>query len=378
MFLLGLAAAAYAQTCPDLDGIVDQAQAAFDDAELERAETLIDEGQRALPCQAAPVVTEDLLRLYRLGALVAFSRQDPKGAVYMTIREVVTEPNAPPPANLGPQLLEMHSTWVERLAQSRATLRVDGGGEVWVDGHRVTAEAPYTLLQGEHVIQWLGADGWHSEVRDITGDVTIATGRPLPSASATATSPPATTSGTAEASSGDDAAAREAAARAEAEQKAARDAEKQAAADAAAKAAADREAERRAEAEAKARDKAARDAAREQKRAAGGGGPSAALIVTGGLVTALGGGAIGYGWYEEERFLARDYDADAYGKCVVGQTCYEKEREERILRDATRVRAAYAAGYALTAIGVTVIGLELFVLPNAAAGGGEIGVRGRF
>lgn len=99
------------------------------------------------------------------------------------------------------------------------------------------------------------------------------------------------------------------------------------------------------------------------------------LVVASGLAVAAGAASIAYGFDRDQRFRADPYDADAYGGCALGTACYEAERARRIRTDATIVNGLYGGGYGLTGLGVAALGLELFVLPEPAAGGGSVQVR---
>ena len=103
------------------------------------------------------------------------------------------------------------------------------------------------------------------------------------------------------------------------------------------------------------------------------------LLVAGALTAAAGGGALVYGWQSESTFKVNPYDDANYGGCAVADACYADARIDAIQGDASRIRVAYLAGYALTAVGVGVVGTELFILPAPrGATGGQLGIRGAF
>ena len=102
------------------------------------------------------------------------------------------------------------------------------------------------------------------------------------------------------------------------------------------------------------------------------------LLVTGALTAAAGGGALVYAWQSENQFKTDPYNGDTYGGCALADDCYGRARIDAIQGDATRIRAAYLVGYGLTALGVGLVGTELFILPAPRASGGQVGVRGRF
>lgn len=164
--------------CPDLQVLVRSAQADFDDAEVDRAASSIDAAYQSLTCQTTVVTTEQLLSLYRLDALVSLAQGDRKSAQYAVIRSVVADPDAAPPESYGPELTDLHETWRARLQGTEASVRIEGGGRVWIDGRPVTRGSGNTVVQGEHLLQFNGASGWTSEVRDVGLDTRIDTGLP--------------------------------------------------------------------------------------------------------------------------------------------------------------------------------------------------------
>ncbi len=102
------------------------------------------------------------------------------------------------------------------------------------------------------------------------------------------------------------------------------------------------------------------------------------LLAVGVLTGAAGGGALVYGWQAEQSFNTNAYDAAVYGECGVAEACYRDARISAIRSDANRVRIAYIAGYALTALGVGIVGTELLILPQPKGDGGTVGLRGTF
>lgn len=163
---------AFAAPCPDLGSEVDSGWAAYKDAELELAKEHLDLAAASLPCQPTPVTTEQLLRLYRLDAIVSITQSDQKGAVYATIRVVTIDPQAAPSSELGPQLAEMHSIWSERLAENVIRVAYQGDGDAWVDGRKV--EAPWIeVYAGEHLFQFDGPDGWVSSLDEVDRSLTL-------------------------------------------------------------------------------------------------------------------------------------------------------------------------------------------------------------
>ncbi|MCB9677524.1 MAG: hypothetical protein H6737_20615 [Alphaproteobacteria bacterium] len=169
-----------AWACPPTATQVAQARAAFDDAEIEQAANILQSAVENLGCQTAVVDGLTLLELYRLDGLVALSRMDTKAAVYATIRAVTVDPSAAPPPQYGPELAELHHTWSDRLRTSTATLGINGGGGVWVDGQAMTHGNTRVVLQGEHLLQIDMGGDFASHVMDVTGDHVVETGAPPP------------------------------------------------------------------------------------------------------------------------------------------------------------------------------------------------------
>jgi hypothetical protein len=96
-------------------------------------------------------------------------------------------------------------------------------------------------------------------------------------------------------------------------------------------------------------------------------------VVAGGA-TAVAGGAVGFAAYGRERaFLADPFSAPSYGDCGRTQACYAAEREAEIQAVGRSINTTYLVGYVLGAVGVGLVGVELFVLP--APTGAVAGVR---
>jgi len=158
---------AYA-ACPDVDALVEEARAAFADAEVQEARGTLSKAYEALGCQEATVPRESLLALYHLDALASIADEDSKAALFAVIRAVSVDPDAPPPSLFGPELASQHETWAGRLREDLVRVRVVGEGHtVWIDGLALGDE-PVDLVTGEHVVQARGPQGWDSRVMDLS------------------------------------------------------------------------------------------------------------------------------------------------------------------------------------------------------------------
>lgn len=171
------------EPCPPLGPQVDSAWAAYRDAEVDDAKAVLQEAYGSLACQTTVLTTDDLLALYRLDALVSITQDDQKGAVYATLRAVAAQhEGAVPPDDYGPTLAELYGTWSERLGGTLVEVRVDGGGEVYVDGRAVPAGGALSVAEGEHVVQVATGEAVRSEVLDLSDAHIVQTGVPGPSA----------------------------------------------------------------------------------------------------------------------------------------------------------------------------------------------------
>lgn len=99
------------------------------------------------------------------------------------------------------------------------------------------------------------------------------------------------------------------------------------------------------------------------------------VVAVGAGTMAIGGVLILTGRLMEARFDVNPYNELNYGGCRYPSDCWASERATKIGRDAAQVNAAYLIGYGAVAVGLSTIGLEVFVLQNANARG--LGVRGR-
>lgn len=167
MFLLwsGLALAA---PCPNVDGLIDQAWSAFDEAEVELARKRIAQAHDALSCQQDVVEREQLLELYHLDALASVAAEDERAALYAIIRGVTLDPEAMPPEDVGPELFAQHQQWAARLRSDRVEIRsTDDLVSVWVDGQEVVGE-PLPVVVGEHLVQVREDGAWTSRVLELS------------------------------------------------------------------------------------------------------------------------------------------------------------------------------------------------------------------
>ena len=133
---------------------MDQAYAAYNDAETETAIDVIQKAHDALSCQTKPVDQKAPISLYHLDALTALSVEDQKGAVYSMIRAISVNPVALPPQSMGPEIAEMHSTWSARLEDATLTLSIgNDASPLWVDGKLLESGKSRELVEGEHLFQ---------------------------------------------------------------------------------------------------------------------------------------------------------------------------------------------------------------------------------
>lgn len=153
--------------CPDVEVMVQSASAAFEDAEVDLARTRLGEAVEALYCQSRVVPREALLDLYQLDALASVAAQDPKSALFAIIRAVTLDPQAQPPAAVGPELIEQHRQWAARLRQDQLLVVASSdAAQVWIDGQSVGVE-PVKIVSGEHLVQVREGSRWRNRIAEI-------------------------------------------------------------------------------------------------------------------------------------------------------------------------------------------------------------------
>ena len=271
---------------------MEQAWAYFDDAELEEAERLVEEARELRPCQTELVSKETLLRLHHLDALVAITADDREAAQAATIRAVAVDADLEAPAFYGPELVELHDQWRQRLSMARVAVTVRGGGVVYVDGVEVTEARPLRVIPGEHLIQVLEVDLVVSTVSDIERDQIVHTG--LPSSGAV--------------------------------QMESWDAPEEPQPEVA--------------------------AAQESEQTPVARRHGLGWYLSGGALIASGAGVGVWTYQQEKLFLDRRYNAPQYGDCVRSQRCWLAERDQQIFEDARTIDRYYIAGYTLIGAGV--------------------------
>jgi hypothetical protein len=164
LLLFTIAAASASEPCPSVEALVREASDAFSDAEVALARQLLAKAGEALSCQDEVVSRETLLDLYHLDALASVAAQDPKAALFAIIRAVTVDPDALPPVDVGPELLEQHRQWSLRLRDDRLWVQTtDPGARVWIDGREIAMVAE-PIISGEHWVQWRRDEGWRNEL----------------------------------------------------------------------------------------------------------------------------------------------------------------------------------------------------------------------
>lgn len=312
MLAFGLSTQAHAADCTDLSTRLDDASAAYDDAEIAETGRLLDKAIGELACQERLLDNRELAALFQFRALVALSAEEQETAVLSILRSVAAAPDAPPAPESSPELISMFDKWSRRLEKALVDVRVQGAGSAWVDGREVKPGRVLRVVEGEHLIQYEGTDGVEGEVRELSDDHVVATltpvepepepaPQPVP-APAPVTPPP----------------------------------------------------------------RAPAPPPVDPKRRGRPGWIAAGL--TG---ATLGGGAILAAFMRERSFTNDPYNAESYDGCLSGSSCYARARANVIRKDATVIRALYGAGYGLSGAGVVVTGIgALLVRPDL--GGAEI------
>lgn len=301
LFVVWVSFASYASDCVPLAGVVEQAWAFFDDAELEEAERLVEQARELRRCQTDVVAKETLLRLHHLDALVAITSDDREAAQAATIRAVAVDAELEAPAFYGPELVELHDQWRQRLSMARVTVSVRGGGVVYVDGVEVTEARSLRVIPGEHLVQVREVDLIVSTVADIESDQIIHTGLP--------------SEGGVHMESWDAPEEPEAASTFELPV-----------------------------------------VPVERRHGLG-------WFLAGGALVASGTGVGVWTYQQEKAFLERRYNAPQYGDCDRSQRCWLAERDQQIFEDARTIDRYYTAGYSLIGLGVGVSLVGVVGLP---------------
>lgn len=320
-----LLSVAFADPCADPATELAAAQLAFEDAEVEQARDRAAAAEDALAC-ASSFTTEAFLRdLYGFQAVVAYALADSAGTTGALQRLYTAFPNADFHPLFGPELEDQASAWRARLGGADVPVLLVEGSEARVDGRPLSGGEAVQVVSGRHLIQADTSLGIRGEWLQVRGPVGLRVGEsievgPVPT--------PATTQMTRPELSGVSAVDTP-----------------------------------------PPPPPATPERARRHRTG---------LLITGLITAAAGGGALTYGFLSEQSFHDDPYSATSYAGCALGDACYGDARVDAIQSDATRIRVAYLAGYGLTALGVGIVGTELFILPAPRATGGQIGLKGSF
>lgn len=171
-----------AWACPPTGSEIRRARAAYDDAEPDIATEILATAEDDLGCQTTVVDRQTLLELYRLQTLVHLARAEDTEAVEATMRAVMIDPLAVPPADYGPEMVGLHRSWAGRMSDKRAVVNVLGGGRVFIDGEPLTHGQQMTVVRGQHLVQIEGATGLTSVVDVLDRNRAVVTGLPSPEA----------------------------------------------------------------------------------------------------------------------------------------------------------------------------------------------------
>ena len=108
-------------------------------------------------------------------------------------------------------------------------------------------------------------------------------------------------------------------------------------------------------------------------------GRGGVAFIAGGTVLVGGGaGLLVWSSSREQAFRTDPFQAEQYGDCAVGDSCYAYAREEAIRAAAGRIRIAYLAGYGLAAVGLVGAGAGVFLVSDGAGIPSGLGVSGRW
>lgn len=307
MLLSLLMMLASASECPPLGDLVEEAWFLYNDAEIEAAESKIEEAREHRGCQRVLIKHETLLELHFLDALLAITLEDDEAAQAAMIRAVAVEPtDGRPPAEYGPDLIALYEHWSGVLAEARVEVSVRGGGIVYVDGRSASRSSPLSVLPGEHLVQVAETGLIVSHVTEIQEDQVVHTGLPEDAGVVL---------------------------------EAVRPSEPEPEPEAPAEVPTDSTPQVLAP-------EAPGLEPRVQKRRHPWG-----WFVGGGVVLA-GSGGLGFWTRQQEKlFLEATYNGNVYGSCRRSQACWARERERAIRQDGREVQIFYGLSYALAGVG---------------------------
>lgn len=177
--LLLLASWAHAADCPPLAEVQSAAWEAFNDAELEIAQGILDEAIDNLSCQQVQVGSEELFNLFELAALVAIGNEDEERAVYAVLRAIAVRPEGTSRPDYGPELAELFQTWSARLVDAQVPLQVRTKGPIWLDGRMLKPGSDRHITAGDHLLQRQQGDLWTSDVLSLDTPTQLSTEGPL-------------------------------------------------------------------------------------------------------------------------------------------------------------------------------------------------------
>ena len=167
-------------SCPDHRAQVERAWSVFLQGELDEARRLLQQAEAALPCQTSLVDPTNLLELFQMRALVAFTNDQPN-QVEVALQGAIAVDHTPagrPPLKYGPELITQWEALAAEARERLITVTIDGDFPAWVDGRSVEASSPLQVAAGQHLVQITDGEGQvSSRVVQLLVSQAIATGR---------------------------------------------------------------------------------------------------------------------------------------------------------------------------------------------------------
>jgi hypothetical protein len=154
--------------------LINQAVAAFDDAEIDSALDLLGQASASLTTTREPVSTVELEALYQTAALVHLVRGDASGATTNVTQALIVDPKAAPIKDLGPDYAKLHKSLAKVNLTRTVDVHVTGSGTARISGVEVAGGSTAKIAEGQHLVQVKHGDGWRSELVYVRAGYTLA------------------------------------------------------------------------------------------------------------------------------------------------------------------------------------------------------------
>ncbi|MEQ1569176.1 MAG: hypothetical protein ABMA64_26305 [Myxococcota bacterium] len=145
-------------------GMVSDALAAFQDAEVDSAMKLLGDADASLARLSAPISSRELSTLYETASLVQLVDGNAAAATANAVQAMIVDPYAKPASELGPEYAKLHKALLKSGVVNVVRIDVTGTGTAYLSGRPIEAGGSVDIATGKHLLQRQVGGKWVSEL----------------------------------------------------------------------------------------------------------------------------------------------------------------------------------------------------------------------